>query len=87
MRVSIKREIPNHGVSEDVESTGSHCSVKLMGDEVTRGDIRALPHICRSLTDLTLEITDKDKMCYRYVSLTAAFLPLLQNQQGVKTYC
>lgn len=68
MRVSVKREIPNHGVSEDVESTGSHCSVKLMGDEVTRGDIRALPHICRSLTDLTLEITDKDKMCYRYVS-------------------
>lgn len=60
MRVSVKREIPNHGVSEDVESTGSHCSVKLMGDEVTRGDIRALPHICRSLTDLTLEITDKD---------------------------
>lgn len=54
MSVSDKRETPHDGVSEELESTGSpHRSVKLMGDEVMRGDIGASPHICCSLIDLT----------------------------------
>lgn len=58
-----------------VESIWSHPSVKLMGDEVMRRDTGALPHICCTLIDLTLEITDKDEKCYRFVSLTTVFHP------------
>lgn len=84
MSVSDKRETPNYGVSEEPESTGSPRSVELMDDEVMRGDIRALPHICRSLIDRTPDIR-QNVLSLRLPNNNNCISPLLQ--QGVKTYC
>lgn len=84
---SGEQETPNCRVSAGVESIESHPSVELTGDEVMCGDTGALPRICRSLIDLTLEITDKDAACYRSVCLTTAFPGYCATCWKCKLYC
>lgn len=48
------------------------CMSQVDRTEVMCGDTEASPHIHSSITDLTVEITDRDER-YRFVSLDTAF--------------